>query len=365
MKLAFDHGVFALQSYGGISRYFFELATRIPCTAHDEISIIAPVHINAYLESDRISQKVVGWRLPFQFRGRTRVVSLANRIVAPIVWARKKVDILHETYYSQSPTGNGRRRVVTVYDMIHELFPAEFPGVQRVIEAKRAAVSRADHVICISENTRQDLLRIMDVDERKVSVTHLGYELASCAVPERLPLPRPFLLYVGIRAGYKNFAGLLRAYAQSRELRDCFDLVAFGGGNFRPDELSELERFGLSGLVRHVAGDDQLLARHYATATAFVYPSLYEGFGIPPLEAMSYGCPVAASDRSSIPEVAGDAASYFNPEDPDSIRSTLESLAGNRELAEHFRARGTGRAALFSWDRCATETLRVYKDLVG
>lgn len=134
---------------------------------------------------------------------------------------------MHETYFSAKPLGKARRRVVTVYDMIHELF---MPNAKLAIAAKRAAVKRADHIICISENTRQDLVRLHDIDPARTSVVHLGYSLTAEAdsAQDGLRGQRPTLLYVGLRGGYKNFSTLLQAYSSSPVLRE-FELIAFGG----------------------------------------------------------------------------------------------------------------------------------------
>src|SRR5262249_28133837 len=149
----------------------------------------------------------------------------------------------------------------------------------------------ADHVICISENTRQDLVRLFGVDPARTSVVHLGYSLTAQADPLHTDNGegRPTLLYVGSRTGYKNFTALLQAYASSPVLRE-FELIAFGGHPVLPDERKEIERLGIGDRVRFESGSDRELAARYRAASAFVFPSKYEGFGIPPLEAMSHGC---------------------------------------------------------------------------
>jgi glycosyltransferase involved in cell wall biosynthesis len=362
VKVAFDHQIFSFQRYGGVSRYIFELARRLP--AHRvEVSVLAPLHVNNYLTAESARGFTRGRYVPYTVKDISRVIGAVNRFAAPMALRRANPDIVHETYYALKPVGAARHRIVTVHDMIHELFSDEFPDAAQVTAAKRAAVDRADHVICISENTRRDLIRLFGVDPARTSVVHLGYSVDAVMPGEEKHEERPYLLYVGKRGGYKNFKALLQAIGGSPILRQ-FDLIAFGGQRFQPDEQDEIERLGLTGRVRFASGTDSELAARYRAATAFIYPSMYEGFGIPPLEAMSYGCPVVCSDGGSIPEVVGDAGAYFDPNSVEDLRTTLERVATTQSLQADLRARGDARLSAFSWDECAAATARIYRDVM-
>ena len=364
LKVAFDHQIFSMQRYGGVSRYFVELASRLPSDTVSEVSVVAPVYINNYLTADSARSFTHGKYLPFDFKGVQRAAGLANRLAAPLAWSNINADVIHETYYALKPVGRARRRVVTVYDMIHELF---VPEAKHTVAAKLAAINRADHIICISETTRRDLARLYDIDPARTSVVHLGYsltsqirEISNQAVPTRGQ--RPSLLYVGNRSGYKNFGTLLKAFSSSPILRE-FNLIAFGGSPGLPDEWEEIERLGVADRVRFESGSDRDLADHYRAAAAFVYPSMYEGFGIPPLEAMSHGCPVVCSTGGAIPEVVGDAGVYFDPYNCDELRSTLERVVTTEGLQANLRLRGYQRISEFSWERCAEETGKIYREI--
>lgn len=363
MKVAFDHQIFSMQRYGGVSRYFFELVSRLPANGVSA-SVVAPLYINNYVIADPARESVRGKYVPFDFAGLPQWVGLANQLAAPLAWLGSDADIVHETYFSMKPIGKAQRRVVTVYDMIHELFADEFPDAKLVTAAKRAAVDRADHVICISENTQRDLVRLFGVDPARTSAVHLGHSLNAVtdAVMHRGE-GESSLLYVGGRGGYKNFRTLLQAYASSPTLRE-WKLIAFGGGPFHPDELAEIERLGVADRVSFESGSDQALAARYRSAAAFVYPSLYEGFGLPPLEAMSHGCPVVCSDAGPIPEVVGDAGIYFDPNSAEDLRAVLERVVTTEELRANLRKLGSERLTMFSWEKCATETTQIYRDLV-
>jgi glycosyltransferase involved in cell wall biosynthesis len=370
MKIAFDHQIFSLQRYGGVSRYFFELASRLPAHGVSDVSIVAPFHINNYLAGEPGRRFTRGRYVPrYTAEGLSGVVPslvfLASLLAAPLAWRGANPDIIHETYFAAKPVGKARRRVVTVYDMTHELFAEETLGAKQTARAKRAAVERADHVICISENTRRDLVRLYGVDPERTSVVHLGYALTGEASEPKVNdgVGRPTLLFVGNRMGYKNFGALLQAYGRSPILRE-FELIAFGGHPLLPDERKEISRLGIGDRVRFESGSDRELAARYRAATAFIYPSKYEGFGIPPLEAMSHGCPVVCSNAGSIPEVVGDAGAYFDPNNSDDLRAVLERVVTTEGLQADLRARGHARIGAFSWDKCAAATAQIYREIV-
>ena len=221
-------------------------------------------------------------------------------------------------------------------------------------------------IICISENTRKDLLEIIDVDPQKVSVVHLGYSLSIPASKKMEKIiQHPYLLYVGKRGGYKNFERLLNAYADSNRLKKDFCLVCFGGGDFISEELDYINHLGISkDRILYCSGDDTLLAKFYFHASAFVYPSLYEGFGIPLLEAMSFSCPVICSNISSIPEVAGDAAEYFDPYSVENIMDAIENVVYSDHKRNHLIPLGLKRIEEFSWEKCAIKTKSIYSSLL-
>lgn len=368
LRIAFDQQVFLLQEFGGISRYVCSLTEALSRSPAVEARIFAPLHYNGHLQG--LPRRLgYGWRIP-RIPKSARPVSAVSALLARRAIRRFRPHIVHETYYSKDTFApKGARRVITVYDMISERFPAEFAGSQ-FTDAKRFAISRADHVLCISESTRRDLIELFGIAAERTSVVYLGYDEFAPSVAEGAGSPvgvglRPYLLYVGSRGGYKNFGALLRAFASSAYLRDGFSIQCFGGGPLVTEERDLLRELGLSELhVRQVGGDDAMLGAMYMGATAFVYPSLYEGFGIPPLEAMSLGCPVICSNATSIPEVVGDAGEYFDPADPEAIRDAIERVLQSNDRRRELVAKGHARRGLFSWERCASETLDVYRSIL-
>lgn len=367
MKVVYDHQIFAAQRYGGISRYFFELAKGLTEVTVDsvKININSPFYVNNYLSGASASLGLLGTHLPV-FPGAERFCRVANSVLSPVLMKALRPDIVHETYYSSRPSApRSSRTVITVYDMIHELFPQSFPEQDKTRDIKRLAIARADHVICISEHTRQDLVRLLDVPIEKTSVVHLGFSLTTSEIEDVQAPVRPYLLYVGMRDGYKNFESLLQAYASQPWLKENFDLVAFGGGGFTAYERTVIERLDVVARVHQQGGSDQVLASCYKQAALFVYPSLYEGFGIPPLEAMSYGCPVVCSNTSSIPEVVGAAARMFDPGSMESLATVLVEVLQNPETCQELRRLGLARVNEFSWNRCARETHSIYQRVLS
>ena len=172
------------------------------------------------------------------------------------------------------------------------------------------------------------------------------------------------MIYIGSREGYKNFRQFLTAFSQSRLCRD-FKLLIIGGGNLSSEELGLMHSLGLNlNQIEHVSAGPHELERYYSDSAALVYPSIYEGFGLPPLEAMSYGCPVISSNAGSMPEVLGDAASYFDPMSTDSISSAIESVVYSTNASRDLAHRGLRQVSNYSWEKCALQTKLLYESLI-
>ncbi len=277
--------------------------------------------------------------------------------------AAKSFDIAHHTYYWPLPdTLPVRARVTTIHDMIDDTIVPN----RRKSSLKQRSVRQADHVICVSEHTRKALVERYDITPEKTSVIHLGKPAPTTASSKtHEENTTPYILYVGERGGYKNFRRLVLAYASSPRINRDFQLVCFGGKPFSSEERNAFATQGLAlKQLRQISGDDVTLHDLYRSASLFVYPSLYEGFGLPPLEAMSLGTPVACSDSTSIPEVVGGAGEYFDPTRTDSIAQALESVLYSATRRQELINLGRKRAERFSWDRCAQETLAIYRTLV-
>ena len=365
MKIAYDYQVFSQQVYGGISRYICELAKELYFYKNNKKSfIVSPFYINNYLDEYSQFINFKGTKLPY-IPKTTKLIKLLNIFFAKNQIKHIRPDILHETYYSAKPIINGNHKyVLTVHDMIHELFPQYFSKFDRTTILKKKAVERADHIICISKNTREDLIRIFNVQREKTSVIYHGFNL-NITNNDTCPLKKDFILFVGARYGYKNFKNFLLAFSKSTKLKDKFKIIAFGGGAFTRNERKFIKEIGLSmEIVRQESGNDDKLKNYYKYASLMVYPSFYEGFGMPPLEAMSFNCPVACSNKSSIPEIVSDAALMFDPYSVNSIKQSIEIILENETLRNKLIEKGKKRINNFSWESCAKKTYELYEQLL-
>jgi len=366
MKIAFDYQIFSMQSFGGISRYFNSLALKFSKLDHN-IKIFAGIHRNKYLSS--LPKPIVkGYELTKYPPRSAKLFLLANHYLTNHQIQQWRPDLIHETYYSISNSSSNKLpRIVTAYDMVHELFPKQFKKKEHITQKKISTFNRADHIISISHNTKKDLVKFFDIPPEKITVVHLACDIFNQTNSNLInsSYTKPFLLYVGARKGYKNFNRFLEAISKSQKLINDFDIVAFGGGILSFKENALIDSLGFKkDQVKQIGGDDSVLATLYQEATAFIYPSLYEGFGIPLLEAMAYECPVISSNTSSLPEVVGEAGEYFNPEEIESIKLSIENVVYSPSRTLALKAKGLERINHFSWEKCAQDTLKVYRTLV-
>jgi glycosyltransferase involved in cell wall biosynthesis len=269
------------------------------------------------------------------------------------------------------PKSPQQRLVVTVHDLAFEHFPAAFDRTWRTMFrfGLRAAVRRADAIVTPSRNTAEDLLSRTKVDPKRVHVVPLAASLPEAhADPElvlaRLGISRPYILFVGTLEPRKNLVRLVRAYRRLAARGGPHALVLTGARGYRSDELlREISLEGPGHVVRTGPLPPQELDAVFRSAAAFAYPSLYEGFGLPVLEAMARGVPTVCANTSSIPEVAGDAALGVDPRSVTEIADALERVTGDPDLAEELSLKALARAERFSWAETARRTLQVYEKL--
>ena len=361
MKIMFDHQIFSVQPYGGFTKYFVALSRALRRIPGLQTQIVAPAHVNEYLAPED-SHSAFTFRLRQPRRGlKYRPLLAAPLFKLAAQWQRP--DLIHETHYilqgGQLP--RGVPVMATCHDMIVEQLADGSPASQDAIRHKRQAFERASGIICISENTRQDLLHHYPRLEPRASVVHHGVDRITPPATIGQPLPPAYLLFVGMRGGYKNFANAVRAIGASPSVRHSHHLVCFGGGPLTAAEQTLCADAGLrADHIHQFSGDDSVLAYVYQHAAALLYPSRHEGFGMPLTEAMVQGCPVLCSSSSCFPEICGSAAQYFDPDSVNSIRQAIELLLGDDTRRAALARLGQQRVATFTWQACAAGTAVAY-----
>ncbi len=364
LDVLFDHQMFVSQRVGGASRYFVELARALRAQGDVRARLFAPAHLNGYL-SAADAMHPLSFRADWPQRGLQHRAALLQPLLR-LALAVSAPDVLHETSYCQSQARVPRRTrvVTTVHDMAFERFPQLFDDPAGRIAGKLAGMRRADAIICVSEHTRRELLAFYPEFAQRCSVVQHGVAQQQVTGERPDTLPDEYLLYVGTRHTYKNFTNLLRALGAARNLPVKLKLLCFGGGPFSEVERQTGEQCGWpSDKLVQISGDDTLLAQAYRHAALFVFPSTYEGFGMPLTEAMVQGCAVACSKASSFPEVCGQAAAYFDANDPADIARCIEALILHPQRRQALAQTGWSHVQHYTWARCAAQTLAVYQQM--
>ena len=297
--------------------------------------------------------------------------SLAEQTRLPSQVRALELDLFHSPYYVK-PYALGPPNVLTLYDTIPTRYPSYYPRHTRstIRLLKRLALRSATHCLAISSATKADFVRYYSLSPRRVTAVPLAVDshfrpadaAAIAATLSRYQLPHGYVLYLGINKPHKNLVRLIEAWSQVVR-PGSFPLVLAGPEDPRyPQARQRAAKLGLEDAVRFpgsIAEAD--LPALYSAAIAFVFPSLWEGFGLPVLEAMACGVPTACSNTSSLPGIAGDAAVTFDPADVEAIAATLRRLLGDVDLRGQLRERGLAQVRRFTWAETARRTLQVYR----
>ncbi len=360
-KILYDNQMFTLQRFGGVTRYFADLIYNLP---QEEFAADLPMRYceNHYV-TETYGREYKKITFPGNYRLRRRLYMMANNMMAKSALKRGDYDIFHPTYFNPYFLNTLKHRqkpfVLTVHDMTFERYPQDVLLYDRTIPHKRLLVAEADHIIAVSENTKRDIVEILGTDPSKISVVHHGFKQVALPAPQMYDR---YVLYVGERKGYKNFLPWLSA------VRPIFNLdpglkVVCTGSPFTVAELRLFAQWGIADRLVHVAANDAQMASLYRYAQCFVFPSHYEGFGIPILEAFANGCPVCLSNASCFPEVADDAALFFNPNDAQSMYDTLKETLASAALRDELRVKGSKRSKEFTLESMVENSCNVYRKL--
>jgi len=393
MKILYDSQVFDWQTVGGISRYFYELLSSFETRDDIEYSLPIIYSNNVYLKQlgvlGQSIQPITEPKNSYQeffwgkeFRLKPKLYTLKNKIfpeqvsLNPTKQNRELVikelrsgnfDIFHPTYYDPyflEHIGD-KPFVLTVYDLIHQIFP-EFLLYEST-DKNRELLTKATKIIAISESTKRDLVHLFNIDENKIAVTHLANSLGNFRSDIedefKRKIPGRYLLYVGSRGGYKNFLFFAQVMASIFEKEEDLYVVCTGS-TFTEGEKFFFHKIGFQERFVQVFVDDNELRYLYENAEAFVFPSQYEGFGLPVLESMSCGCPALISASSSLIEIGEDAAVYFDPKSPSSMLAAIKSVLSDKRLRKEKIEKGHEQVKKFSWQKMFAQTVDVYNQVV-
>jgi len=322
---------------------------------------------NYYLkELDNLPYKTFFKR--HSFKGKYRLLNIINKKISEKYISKGDYDLFHPTYYDPYFLDflNGKPFVLTILDMIHEIFPEIFPLKDKTSERKKLLAQKAAKIIAISENTKRDIIKFLGIGENKIEVIYLGNSLKikKDIKTINIKIPEKYILFVGSRRGYKNFELFIEVISPLINDDNKLNIVCAGGGKFNNKEIEKLKNLKIKDKVFYYSGSDSILAYLYQKAVAFIFPSLYEGFGIPVLESFASGCPVICSKTSSLPEVAGDAVIYFDPTDKLSMLNSIKKVIYDDELRKQLMDKGIERVKEFTWKKTAEKTKKIYEEIL-
>ena len=368
VKVLFDHQCFVQQQFGGVSRYHYQLIKELNKLQGVEAKLFLKYSNNFYINGDT-SLGVKKFFPNNKFYFKRTILDYINRLSTIPALKKGDYDIFHPTYYNPYFLKylNGKPFIIMAHDTIHETFPEIINLIDKTLDHKKKTLYEARLIIANSHSTRNDLIQLYNIPPEKIEVTYLAASINKSLASSNLKvnLPEKYILFVGNRDFYKNFNNFILAVEPVlKEHKDLF-LICAGGSGFTSEEKKFFHSKELENKILHKAADDVTLATLYANALAFVFPTLYEGFGIPALEAMNCDCPVIMSNTSSLPEVGGDAAIYFDPKNTNDMREKIESVIINKDLRDDLILKAKTQRQKFSFEKTARQTLEVYKRLLA
>ncbi|HPO49277.1 MAG TPA: glycosyltransferase family 1 protein [Spirochaetota bacterium] len=372
MKILYDHQIFSYQKFGGISRYHFELINHYKKLSEIDADIGLKWTDNFYLKN--LNYKDVDENILSKANSNLKTLQRYNINKKESIKYLKGNDfnIFHPTFYDPYFLKYLRKKfVLTIYDMTPELFPDSFRNnwlyyrlvSKRWIDSKKELSKKSSIVFSISENTKNDIVKLYGIEPSKIKTIYLSHSI----IIEKninINVPEKYILYVGARKGYKNFNFLLKVFKKISDRYKDISLICLGGGVFDNEENQLIESLNLQKKIFRFNANDNELFYYYNKALCFIYPSLYEGFGIPILESFASSCSVLLSNASCFPEIALDSGLYFDPLNEDSLYENVIRIINDKDLRKNYIERGLKRVKDFSWEKTANETLQVYKSLL-
>jgi glycosyltransferase involved in cell wall biosynthesis len=365
MKILYDYLCFQ-EKYGGVSKYFVKMPLSLP----EDIQYIYPVKNtrNEYIQSLNNIKVNTTFR-NINFKGKNRLLKLQNRLYAISKIIEGNFDIYYQTHYdpyAYKYISKGKKKLTTIHDMNFFVIPEAYINYRfpEVIEWQEISAFKADKIITPSNNSKNDIIKIWNIPEDKIEVVYPGNDSINLDDFDSKKLIKdPYILFVGNRQEYKNFFNYLKSFKllseNNREL-----LFVCTGSPLGEDEKRFISDLKLLNKVLQISADENMMINLYRNAELFVYPSLYEGFGLPLIEAMTCHCPVICSNTSCFPEVSGNAARYFDPYSIGNMFEVTNEVLNNTNIKQELINNGMERIKKFSWKNCANRHADIYRSLI-
>ncbi|MEW5676073.1 glycosyltransferase family 1 protein [Flavobacterium enshiense] len=373
IKIILDPQTFNEQKFGGISRYYTELYLAYLRDMNVDMDCPIVFSDNLHLKEAGLFHNAFaafitsGFLPKFINKKILKYYRKTNQRETLNLLKKQDFDLFVPTYFNPyflEAIGN-KPFVLTVYDMIHEKLPQYFGRDRETADYKKLLMEKATRIIAISESTKRDILEIYPhIDSSKIDVVYLSHSIDTNTNAD-IELPKKYVLFVGNRSGYKNFNFFMEAVSPLlKKDKDLF-VVCAGGNKFSKNDKKLIEELGVENQLIQRNFEDNELVSYYKNAQCFVFPSEYEGFGIPVLESMACGCPIVLAHHSSFPEVAGDAGVYFELNDTNDLKDKIENLLKDANLRKVYAEKGIAQAAKFNWNTTAENCLSVYKKAIS
>lgn len=358
MKVLFDHQLFSYQRYGGASKYFAELLANMPRDCWETTTVFSN---NQYVKDLELFE--TKHLFPNKhFRGQGRLMHELNKPHSKRILRQQNFDVFHQTHFeTYCLKALKDKPMVTTF---HDINFSNINSNPKIVHYQEISLKRANKIIAISENTKKDLLSVFNIPEEKVTVIYHGIERTDLTqLKKERVFEFKYILYVGVRCANKNWDNFIKAFALFAQKVKDINLVCTGKG-FNQFEKDNLVSLGIYNRVVNCSATEEQMKRLYRDCEFYIFPSIYEGFGMPLLEAMDCHAPITCANASCFPEIARDAALYFDPNSVDDMVAAMQKLLNDLTLRNELVNKGNSRVQDFSWKKCADMHMEVYRSLI-